>query len=142
MDLIHRRCGHLHDADLEKLDKLGIDGIWGYSLLPPFSFCTHCVIATSKVAKVNKESTRDKVPPSTFHIIAHDIWGPMSTEEIGGNKWFLEGSVLKPPHVIGNVMKHKSDAPSTWKSMIASVKSLGHTVSCQRIDNDSVFLSK
>jgi len=26
-DLIHRRCGHLHEAGLEKLDTLGIDGI-------------------------------------------------------------------------------------------------------------------
>ena len=39
-------------------------------------------------------------------------------------------------------MKYKSDAPSTWMMMIASVKSLGNIVSCMRIDNDSVFMSK
>ena len=75
-DFIHRRCGHLHEAGLEKLDKLGIDGIWGYSLLPPFSFCHchgHCDIAKSKTAKVNRKSTRDNFPPSPFHTIALDI---------------------------------------------------------------------
>ena len=66
----------------------------------------------------------------------------MSTEDIGGNKWFVGGVCFKTSFVIGNVMKHKSDAPSTWKSMIASVKSLGHTVSRLRIDNDKVFVSK
>ncbi len=38
--------------------------------------------------------------------------------------------------------KHKSDAPSTSKTMIASVKSLGYTISHLRIDNDTIFLSK
>ena len=53
-DLIHRRCGHLHETGLKKIDKLGIDGIWGYSLLPPFSFCTYFDIAKPKVAKFNR----------------------------------------------------------------------------------------
>ena len=39
-------------------------------------------------------------------------------------------------------MKHKSDATSTWKSMISSVKSLGHKISRLRINNDIVLLSK
>jgi len=78
-DLIRCRCGHLHESGLEKLGKHGVDGIWGYSLLPPVSFCTHCAIAKSKVPKVNIDSTRENVPPSPFHSIALDIWGPMST---------------------------------------------------------------
>ena len=127
-DLIHRRCGHLHEAGLEKLDALGIDGIRGYSSLPPFSFCTHCAIAKSKVAKVNKESTRDRDPPAPFHTFALDIWGPTSTEDIGGNIWFLGDVFFKTSTVIGNVMKYKSDAPYTWKTMIASVKSLGYSM--------------
>ncbi len=66
----------------------------------------------------------------------------MSTEDIGGNKWFLGGVCFKTSIVIGNVMKHKSDAFSTGKTMISSVKSLGYTFSRLRIDNDTVFLSK
>jgi hypothetical protein len=34
-DLINRRCGHLHEDGLLKLDRLGIDGMWGFSKLPP-----------------------------------------------------------------------------------------------------------
>jgi hypothetical protein len=141
-DLVHRRCGYLHEAGFEKLDALGIDGIWGYSSLPPFFFCTHSAIAKSKVSKVNRESTRDRDPPTPFHTIALDIWGPMSTEDIGGNRWFFGGVCFKASTIIGNVMKYKSDAPYTWKTMIASVKFLGYSINRVRIDNDTVFLSK
>ena len=141
-DLIHRRCGHLHEVGLEKLATLGIEGIWGYFCLPPFSFCTHRAIAKFKVAKANRESTRDKDPPTPFHTIVLDIWGPMFTEDIGGNRWSLGGVCFKTSTIIGNVMKHKFDAPSTWNMMIATVKSLGYTASRIRIDNDSVFFSK
>ena len=74
--------------------------------------------------------------------MALDIWGPMSTLDIGGNMWFLGGVCYKTSAIIGNVMKHNSDATSTWKSMISSVKSFGHRISRVRIDNDTVVLSK
>ncbi len=109
-------------------------------LLSPFG--THCAIAKSKVAKVNMESTRDRDPPTPFHIITLDIWGPMSIEDIGGNIWFLGGVCFKTSTVTGNVMNYKSDTSYTWKTMIASVKSLGYSVNRVRIDNDTVFLSK
>ncbi len=64
----------------------------------------------------------------------------MSTEDIGGNRWFLGGVCYKTSFIIGNVMKLKSDATSTWKSMIASVKSLCYNISRVRIDNDTVLL--
>jgi hypothetical protein len=37
-DLIHCRSGHLHEDGLFKLDKLSVDRVWGFSLLPPLSF--------------------------------------------------------------------------------------------------------
>ena len=37
-------------------------------------------------------------------------------------------------------MKHKSDVTSTWKSMISTIKSMGHSISRVKIDNDTVFL--
>ncbi len=110
--------------------------------MSPFSFCTHGAIAKSKVAKVNRESTCDRDPPTPFHIVALDIWGPMSTEDIGGNRWFLGGVCFKTSTVIGNVMKYKSDAPHIWKTIIASVKALGYSINRVRIDNDTVFVSK
>ena len=56
--------------------------------------------------------------------------------------WFLGGVGYKTSTIFGNVMKHISNATSTWKSMISSVKSLGHRISRLRIDNDTVLLSK
>jgi len=114
-DLIHRRFGHLHEAGLDNLDMLGINGIWGYSRLPPFSFCTDCAIAKSKVAKVNRESTRDKDPPTPVHTIAIDIWGTVSTEDIGGNIGFLGGVCFKTFTIIGNTMKRKMMLPPSGR---------------------------
>ena len=37
-DLPHRRCGHLHESGLLKLDSLGIHGVSGLSKLSPLSF--------------------------------------------------------------------------------------------------------
>ena len=88
------------------------------------------------------ESTRDRDPPTPFHTNALDIWGPMSTEDIGGNRWFIGGMCFKISTIIENVMKYKSDAPYTWKTMIDIVKSLGYSVNRVRKDNDTVFISK
>ena len=66
----------------------------------------------------------------------------MSTEYIGGNRWFLGGVSYTTSSIIGNVMKHKSDATSTLKSMISSVKSLGYTISRVLIANDTALLCK
>ena len=85
-DPIRRRCEHLHEEGIMKLDKLGVDGVLGFSLLPPISLCAQCDIGKSRFADIKRGSTRDAKPPSAFHTIALDIWGPMSTEDIGGNK--------------------------------------------------------
>ena len=42
--------------------------------------------------------------------------------------------------IIGNVMKHKSDATSTWKTVISNVKPMGNSISRVRIKNDTVLL--
>ena len=63
----------------------------------------------------------------------------MSNPDIGGNRWVLEGC-YKTSLIFGNLTKLKSNATITWKSMIAKVKSMGHSISRLRIDNDTVFL--
>ena len=127
-DPIHRRCGYLHEEGLLKLDKLGIDGVWGFSMPPPLTICSECAVGKSKVHDINRKSTRDRDPPPPFHTLAIDIWGPMSTPDIGGSRWFLGAACYNISTIIGNLMKHKSDAPIVWKSMIASVQSTGHFV--------------
>jgi hypothetical protein len=141
-DLIHRRTGHLHEDSILKMDKLEIDGIWGYARLPPLSFCPDCAVGKSRVSNINRTSTRGIVPPAPFHTVALDIWGPMSTPDIEGNKWFLGAVCYKTSTVFGNLMKNKSDATDVWGAMIQSVKTKAYTICRVRIDNDSVFLCK
>jgi hypothetical protein len=66
----------------------------------------------------------------------------MSTEDIGGTKWFLRGVCYKTSTIFGNVIKNKSDSTSIWMSMISNVKPLGHKISRMRIDNDTILRSK
>ena len=113
MDLIHRRCGHLHEEGLLKLDKLEIDGIWGFSLLPKVSFCSDYAVAKSKVRDISRKSTRDRDPPTLFHTMALDIWGRMSTPDIGGNMWVIGGVCYKTSLIFGNFTKLKSNATIT-----------------------------
>jgi len=87
-----------------------------------------------------QEVNKGQGPPTPFHTVALDIWGPMSTPDIGGNRWVLGGVCYKTSLIFGNLMKFKSDATITWKSIIAKVKSMGHSISRLRIDNDTVFL--
>jgi hypothetical protein len=110
--------------------------------MPPLSFYPECAIGKSKVTDISRGSKRDRDPPILFHTMDLDIWGPMSTEDVGGNKWFLGGVCYKTSTVIGNVMKLKSDTTAGWGSMIVSVKTLSYKVSRIRIDNDTVFLCK
>ena len=86
LGLTHRRFGHLHDDGLIKLDRLGLRGAQGFNKLPGMQFCPSCAIGKSKVADMNRKSTRDSDPSSPFHTMTLDIWGPMSTSDLSGNK--------------------------------------------------------
>jgi hypothetical protein len=141
-DLIHRRTRHLHEDGILRLDKLEIDGIWGYARLPSLSLCPDCAVGNSRVTNINRTSTRGNVPPSSFHIVALDIWGPMSSPDIGGNMWLLGSVCYKTSTIFGDLMKDKSDATFVWETMISRVKTMGYTISRVRIDNANVFLCK
>ena len=140
-DLIHRRCGHLHEAGLLKLDSLGVPGVLGFSKLSPMSFCPDCATAKSTVAAINRRSTRDRDPPHPFHSLALDIWGPVSTPDLSGNRYVLGAVCYTTSAIVGVLLKHKSDAPSAWTEILASIVSLGHKPCRIRIDNDTVLLS-
>jgi hypothetical protein len=53
------------------LDKLEIDGIWGYARLPPLSFYPDYAVGKSRVTNINKTIGND--PPSHVHTVALDI---------------------------------------------------------------------
>ena len=64
----------------------------------------------------------------------------MSTKDIGGNMWDSVGVCYKNSTIIGDVIKHQSDATSTWKSIVSSVKFLGHGISRVRMNNDTALI--
>jgi len=139
-DLIHRRFGHLHEYGLLKLNKLGARGALGIAKLHGMELYPSCAIGKLRVADINRKSTRDNDPFEPFHTVALDIWGPMSTPDFKGNKWAVGAACYKTLSILCSLIKSKSEATSSWKGFIVTIKSLNFNVRRVRIDNDSVFL--
>jgi len=112
-DLIDRRFGHLHEDGLLKPDKLGVHEALGFAKLPDMNVCPSCTIRKSRVSDINRKSTRDNVPSEPFHTVALDIWAPMSTPDLNGNKWALGATCYKTSSVIFSLMKSKLEATSS-----------------------------
>ena len=104
-------------------------------------FNPFCAIGKSKVAAINRKSTRDTNPSCPFHTVALGIWGPMSTPDLNGKKWALGAACYKISTTLCFLMKSKSEAAICWKGITITIKSLNFTVKRVRIDNDSVFQS-
>jgi hypothetical protein len=125
-DLIHRRCGHLHESGLLKLDSLGILGVSGYSKLSPLSFCPDRATAKSTIANINRRSTLDRDPPYLFHTLALDIWSPTSTHDPYGYRSVLGIICYTNAAIVAVLLKVKSDAPSAWTDIISSIAFFGY----------------
>ena len=137
--ILHKRCCHLNEADIQKLIKMGC---LGKPRIIGDTFCRSCAISKSCTADINRQTTRSSDPPTPFHTVAMDIWGPMSTPAIGGYRYAIGLTDFMTNCLLVELVQHKSDAPDTLTGFLQRIKTLGHTVSILRIDNDSVFLSE
>jgi hypothetical protein len=91
-------------------------------------FCPSCAIEKSKIADINRKSTRDSDPSDPFHTVALDMWGPMSTPDLNGNRWALDASCYTTSSILYSLMKSKSDVNNSWKGFIITIKSLDFTI--------------
>jgi hypothetical protein len=66
-------------------------------------------------------------------MIALDMWGPMSTANIGVNIWFLGVVYYDTLMIIGNLMTNRYDSTITKCSMISVVMSTSHIIFRVRI---------
>ena len=42
--------------------------------------------------------------------------------------------------MLHDAVRSKDEAPASFRRMLTTIRSLGHTVHCLRVDNDTVFL--
>ena len=139
--ILHRRLCHLHRRAVQRTASLGIKGL-PQSAVHFSAFCRSCALSKATVANINRSSTRDRDPVDPLHSVALDIWGPMRKAAIGGYHYVLGAACYASAGILGELMKRKSDAPSTWRRFLAKARRLGRPIKTVRIDNDSVFLSK
>jgi len=124
-----------------KLDTLGIHGVSGFSKLPPLSLCSPCATAKSTVADSIRRSARDRDPPHPFPTLALDICDPTSTLDTFGNRYVLGVVCYTTVAIVVVHLQRKSDAPSTFTEIVATISSFGYYPSTLRIDNDSALIS-
>jgi hypothetical protein len=105
------------------------------------SFCPDCAIAKSTVADISRRSNRNHDPPQPFHSRALDIWGPTSVPDILGNRYVFGDVYYSITSIVAVLLPRKSDAPSAFVEILATISSFDHKPSRIRIDNDSVFFS-
>jgi hypothetical protein len=111
-DLIHRHFGHLHEDGIIKLDRLGVRGASGFRKLHGSQFCPCCAIGKSRVVDINRESTHPSDTVDPLDTVAIDIWGPMSTLDLNGNRWALGAACYKTGTILCSLMTSKTEAAS------------------------------
>ena len=88
-DLLHTRLGHLHDDGISKLASMGLSGIPSTMSTTSISLCPHYHTCMSRVADINRVSTRHADPSVPFTTVFVDIWGHIEISAIGEYSWVM-----------------------------------------------------
>ncbi|CAL2271954.1 unnamed protein product [Prunus armeniaca] len=139
LQIWHKRLGHLNDRSIKLLEDQEI--VHGLPHLEKtYVVCEGCILGKQHRDSFPSESTwRAKFPLELVHI---DICGPMKTESISGNRYFLlftdNCTIITWVYFIRN----KSNAFECFKKFKAMTKrQCGYKVKGLRSDRGGEFLS-
>jgi hypothetical protein len=65
----------------------------------------------------------------------------MSVPSLGGGRYSIAAVDFKTRYILHDVLRHKSEAPKSFKRFLIQIRDLGYLVQRVRVDNDSVLLS-
>ena len=65
----------------------------------------------------------------------------MSVPSLGGGRYSNATVDFKTRYILHDVLRHKSEAPKSFKRFLIQIRDLGYLVQRVRVDNDSLFLS-
>ena len=136
VDLAHRRCGHLGEADLKRLASMS-NGLQLTTKPTHKHVCPSCEKAKSK-----KTISRTMRPLSTTILeeIHMDTGGPVSPPSIEGYRFFVLLTDAATGATWGDGFAHKSDIARwviSWKRQLEN--QTGHKVKRWRLDNGTEF---
>ena len=115
--LVHKRLGHLNQADIKKLQHANAITVTGN-----FTDCETCLTTKSKRAAVAKKAQpRATLPGELIHT---DINGPMSVPTLSGQRYAIEFIDDATRYVQVYLMKTKDEALSRFKQYVADMMPL------------------
>ena len=141
LDLWHQRLGHLGRQRLqETISKQLVKGL-DASKTAKLSFCEGCI--EGKMHRKSFKPVGEICSTEKLQLVHSDVCGPMSTESIGGKKYFVTftGDYSRCCSVY--FMSDKSEVLQKFKDFEAATTSIsGQRIGKLRTDNGGEFVSK
>ena len=135
----HARLGHVGDAGLKQLVKLGMIEVHDNEMQRDIGSCEECILSKSKKMPYGVGKHTSTEPLQYVHS---DIWGPASVNGIGGGRCFLSfvDNFSRKLWIV--VMKEKSEIFKRFQEWCAEVElEIRKSLKCLRTDNGLEFLS-
>ena len=140
-DLWHRRLGHLNEIQLREM--ASHDLVKGVNIPKStrISFCEKCV--EGKMSKKPFKSVREIRSVRKLQCVHSDVCGPMPTQSIGGNKYFVTFIDDYSRYCKVYFMKYKSEVFNKFKEFESTTTNeYGCSIGTLRTDNGGEYLSK
>ena len=140
IDLWHQRLGHLGKQRLQEiLSKKLVNGM-DISKSANLSFCEGCV--EGKMHRNPFNSVGEIRSTEKLQLVHSDVCGPMSTESIGGKKYFVTFTDDYSRCCSVYFMKHKSEVLEKFKDFETTTACSGERIRKLRTDNGGEYVSK
>jgi hypothetical protein len=136
--LWHSRLVHLGESQLDGLLAAHVEGV-ALSASKKLGFCETCVVCKSHSRRISSEPAGRNV--GVVEVLGLDFCGLMSVSSLGGRRYTFCAVDFRSRFMLHDAVHSKDEAPASFRSMLTTVHSLGHTVPRLRVDNDTVFLS-
>jgi transposase InsO family protein len=133
--LIHRRMGHTSFSLLERLYLLKYEKADKQKLV-----CDECEFEKHTRSSYVRSRSRSS---QTFDLVHSDVWGPCSTTEINGHKFFMTFIDCYTRTTWLYLMKNRSDVLACFKHFHKAAQTqYGAVVKALRSDNGTEYTNK
>ena len=141
VDLWHQRLGHLNEIQLREMASQNLVKGMIIPKSARISFCEKCV--EGKMSKKPFKSVGEIRSVRKLQYVHSDVCGPIPTQSIAGNKYFVTFIDDYSRFCKVYLMKHKSEVFNKFKEfeLIAS-NECGCSIGTLRTDNGGEYLSK
>jgi transposase InsO family protein len=136
--LSHSRLGHLGDSQLDMLLlATPVEGV-AFSAFEKLGFYETRAMCKLHVRRISREPANRNV--GVFEVLRLDFCGPMSVPSLGGRRYNLCAVDYRSRFILHDAVRSKDEARASFRRMLTTIRSLGHTVRRLRVDNGTVFL--